>query len=116
MTKTSARKPPPRKPYFAATRQGKSRVAVSLDPAVHKDLKRLAIDLDLTLEGLLQKAIEDLLGILPSGWLLGWVFKLPFVGKLADKFYRWFARNRYRFGCGEHCQFRPEQLDYGEER
>jgi predicted DCC family thiol-disulfide oxidoreductase YuxK len=60
------------------------------------------------------QAIEDLLGILPQGWLLGWVFKLPFVGWLADRFYRWFARNRYRFGCGEHCQFRPTRLDYGD--
>ena len=38
---------------------------------------------------------------LPRGWVFGWVFKLPLVGWLADKFYRWFARNRYRFGCGD---------------
>lgn len=62
------------------------------------------------------QAIEDLLGILPKGWLIGWIFKLPFVGKLADRFYRWFARNRYRFGCGEHCQYRPQRVDYGEAR
>jgi predicted DCC family thiol-disulfide oxidoreductase YuxK len=62
------------------------------------------------------EAIEDLLGILPRGWLVGWVFKLPFVGWLADKFYRWFARNRYRFGCGDHCQYRPQKLDYGDAR
>ena len=62
------------------------------------------------------QAIEDLLGVLPKGWLIGWIFKLPFVGKLADKFYRWFARNRYRFGCGEHCQYRPQRVDYGEAR
>jgi predicted DCC family thiol-disulfide oxidoreductase YuxK len=59
------------------------------------------------------KAIEDLLGILPKGWMLGWIFRLPLVGWLADKLYRWFARNRYRFGCGEHCQHRPPRLDYG---
>lgn len=52
-------------------------------------------------------AIEQLLAILPRGGWLGWVFKLPFMGRLADRFYRWFARNRYRFGCGEHCQYRP---------
>lgn len=57
-------------------------------------------------------AIEQLLDILPRGRWIGWVFKLPFVGWLADKVYRWFARNRYRFGCGEHCQLRPQQLDY----
>jgi predicted DCC family thiol-disulfide oxidoreductase YuxK len=56
-------------------------------------------------------AIEDLLGILPRGRLIGWVFKLPLVGWLADKFYRWFARNRYRFGCGAHCPSRPPRLD-----
>ena len=60
------------------------------------------------------EAIEKLLDVLPGGWLLGWVFKLPVVGKLLDRFYRWFARNRYRFGCGEHCQLRPQQLDYGD--
>jgi predicted DCC family thiol-disulfide oxidoreductase YuxK len=57
-------------------------------------------------------AIERLLDILPRGGLISWIFKLPFVGRLADKFYRWFARNRYKFGCGEHCQLRPEQLDF----
>ena len=50
------------------------------------------------------EAIEALLGILPRGRMLGWIFKLPFVGWLADKLYRWFARNRYRFGCGKHCR------------
>lgn len=58
-------------------------------------------------------AIEELLGILPKGWMLGWLFRLPFVGWLADKCYRWFARNRYRFGCGEHCQVRATRVDYG---
>jgi predicted DCC family thiol-disulfide oxidoreductase YuxK len=57
-------------------------------------------------------AIEQLLTILPRGRWLGWVFKLPFMGELADRFYRWFARNRYRFGCGEHCQFRPLNLKH----
>jgi predicted DCC family thiol-disulfide oxidoreductase YuxK len=61
-------------------------------------------------------AIEDLLGILPKGWVIGWIFKLPFVGWLADKFYRWFARNRYHLGCGDHCQSRPPRLDYGDTR
>lgn len=58
------------------------------------------------------EAIEQLLTILPAGWMLGWVFKLPFVGKLADRFYRWFARNRYKFGCGEHCQLHEAQFDF----
>lgn len=50
------------------------------------------------------EAVEQLLKILPRGKLLGWVFKLPLGGWLADSFYRWFARNRYRLGCGQHCR------------
>jgi predicted DCC family thiol-disulfide oxidoreductase YuxK len=60
-------------------------------------------------------ALEELLNILPKGGFISWLFKIPFVRPLADKFYRWFARNRYKFGCGEHCQVRPQDLDYGEE-
>lgn len=60
------------------------------------------------------QAIEKLLDILPVGGLLGWVFKVPFMGGLIDRFYRWFAKNRYRFGCGEHCQLRPQRLDFGD--
>ncbi len=57
-------------------------------------------------------AIEQLLTILPRGGLFGWLFKLPFARTLADRFYRWFAKNRYRFGCGEHCQVRPQDLKF----
>ena len=57
-------------------------------------------------------AIEQLLKILPYGGLLGWAFKLPFFGELFNRFYRWFARNRYKFGCGEHCTLRPQQLNF----
>jgi predicted DCC family thiol-disulfide oxidoreductase YuxK len=53
------------------------------------------------------EAIEQLLGVLPRGRLIAWIFKVPFVRVLADKLYRWFARNRYRLGCGAHCQSRP---------
>src|SRR4051812_32843934 len=38
-------------------------------------------------------AIEQLLRILPRGRLIGWVFRVPFGRRLADRFYRWFARN-----------------------
>lgn len=58
------------------------------------------------------QAIEQLLNILPRGKLISWVFKIPFVRGIADRFYRWFARNRYQLGCGEHCQLRPGQLDF----
>jgi predicted DCC family thiol-disulfide oxidoreductase YuxK len=60
-------------------------------------------------------ALEELLNILPKGKLISWLFKIPFVRPIADWLYRWFARNRYKFGCGEHCQLRPQDLDYGDE-
>jgi predicted DCC family thiol-disulfide oxidoreductase YuxK len=59
-------------------------------------------------------AIEELLDILPRGRLLGWVFKIPFARTLIDRFYKWFARNRYRLGCGEHCQSRPLDVMWSE--
>jgi predicted DCC family thiol-disulfide oxidoreductase YuxK len=60
-------------------------------------------------------AIEELLGVLPKGWLISWLFWIPFARPLVDRFYRWFARNRYRMGCGEHCAVRNADLDYGDE-
>jgi predicted DCC family thiol-disulfide oxidoreductase YuxK len=57
-------------------------------------------------------ALEELLNVLPKGRLISWLFKIPFVRPLVDRFYRWFAQNRYRFGCGEHCQVREADLDY----
>ena len=54
------RLPKPRK-YFAATRHGKASVTLFMDCSVHKDLKRLAIDLDYTLEGLMRQAIVGVL-------------------------------------------------------
>jgi predicted DCC family thiol-disulfide oxidoreductase YuxK len=59
-------------------------------------------------------AIEQLLGVLPRGRLISWVFRIPFVRTLADRFYRWFARNRYRLGCGAHCQSRPLDVIWDE--
>lgn len=52
-------------------------------------------------------AIEQLLNVLPRGGWIAWIFKIPFVRTLADRFYKWFARNRYRMGCGAHCQSKP---------
>lgn len=52
-------------------------------------------------------AIEQMLKVLPAGSLLGWAFRVPVLGGLIGRFYRWFARNRYRFGCGDHCALRP---------
>jgi predicted DCC family thiol-disulfide oxidoreductase YuxK len=58
------------------------------------------------------EAIEQLLKILPGGIVFGWTFKVPFFGEAFNRFYRWFARNRYKFGCGEHCAMRPQKLDF----
>ena len=58
------------------------------------------------------QAIEELLSLLPRGALISWIFKIPFVRIIADRFYRWFARNRYKLGCGAHCQLRPQDLRF----
>ena len=60
------------------------------------------------------EAIEQLLNILPKGRLVSWVFRIPFARVLADRFYRWFARNRYWLGCGAHCQSRPLDIMWEE--
>jgi predicted DCC family thiol-disulfide oxidoreductase YuxK len=60
------------------------------------------------------EAIEQLLKILPLGGVFGWTFSIPGFGNLFGRFYRWFARNRYKFGCGEHCQMRPLKVDFGD--
>jgi predicted DCC family thiol-disulfide oxidoreductase YuxK len=49
-------------------------------------------------------AIEQLLRVLPRGRFVAWLFHIPLVGRIADRAYRWFARNRYRFRCGNHCE------------
>ena len=61
-------------------------------------------------------AIERILDLLPRGGWLGWIFSLPFARPLAERFYRWFARNRYKLGCGDHCQVRALDVDFGETR
>lgn len=57
-------------------------------------------------------AVEHLLGILPRGRLVAWIFHIPGIRVLADRIYRWVARNRYRMGCGEHCQSRPLDVKF----
>jgi predicted DCC family thiol-disulfide oxidoreductase YuxK len=51
-------------------------------------------------------SIEQLLDVLPKGRLASWVFSIPFARPIAEKGYRWFARNRYRLGCSDHCKIR----------
>ena len=59
-------------------------------------------------------AIEQLLHALPRGRWIAWIFRIPLVRPLADRFYRWFARNRYRLGCGAHCQSRPLDVTWSD--
>jgi predicted DCC family thiol-disulfide oxidoreductase YuxK len=56
-------------------------------------------------------ALEELIKVLPKGRVVSWLFNVPFARPLADRFYGWFARNRYRMGCVEHCAVRPGDLD-----
>ena len=63
-----------------------------------------------TLQG--AAALELIIDVLPKGKLITWIFSIPFVRPLAERFYRWFARNRYRLGCGEHCQLREPVLEF----
>ena len=51
-------------------------------------------------------AAERMLGVLPLGWGIGWLFHLPLARPVADRIYGWVARNRTRLGCGEHCSIR----------
>jgi predicted DCC family thiol-disulfide oxidoreductase YuxK len=59
-------------------------------------------------------AIEQLLNVLPKGRSIAWIFNIPFARAVADRFYKWFARNRYQLGCGEHCQSRPLNVEFRE--
>src|ERR1700678_4432094 len=58
----AARAEPTARPpgFYAATRAGKKKVTASVDPATHKRLKCLALELDSTAEALLLEAITDL--------------------------------------------------------
>lgn len=57
-------------------------------------------------------ALEHIIDVLPKGRLITWIFSIPFVRPLAEKFYRWFAKNRYRLGCGDHCQLHQPNVDF----
>jgi predicted DCC family thiol-disulfide oxidoreductase YuxK len=59
-------------------------------------------------------ALEELLKVIPRGRLISWLFRIPLVRPLVDRFYGWFARNRYRIGCGEHCAVRISGVDSGD--
>lgn len=59
-------------------------------------------------------ALEQLLDVLPRGRGISWIFDIPFMRRIAERVYRWFARNRYQLACGAHCQCRPLDLDYAD--
>lgn len=48
-------------------------------------------------------AVERILSLLPGVSPLVWLFRIPLARPIAERIYRLFARNRHRFGCGEHC-------------
>jgi len=52
-------------------------------------------------------AMERLIDALPKGRFVTWIFSIPFARPITEKGYRWFARNRYHLGCGDHCRLRP---------
>jgi predicted DCC family thiol-disulfide oxidoreductase YuxK len=49
------------------------------------------------------RAAEEIFRLLPGLWWTRWAFRAPGVRSVAAMSYRWFARNRRRFGCGAHC-------------
>jgi hypothetical protein len=48
----------PPAPYHAATREGMKRLLIPVAPALHKRLKRLAVDQEMTLEAMMRAAAE----------------------------------------------------------
>jgi hypothetical protein len=54
------------KRYFAATRFGKKRITVPMEPAEHKRLKHLAVEMERTVEDLMKEALIDLFAKYPE--------------------------------------------------
>lgn len=48
-------------------------------------------------------AVEKIFQLVPAARPLAWIFRIPLLRPLARRAYRLFARNRSRFGCGDHC-------------
>jgi len=76
-----------------------------IPPAAYRDSLQVVEEGGRTWQG--AAAIERILDLLPRGRWITWVFSMPFARPLAERSYRWFARNRYRLGCGAHCRYRP---------
>lgn len=52
------------------------------------------------------EAMERAIDLMPKGLLISWIFSIPFARPIAERCYRWFARNRYHLGCGDHCELK----------
>jgi predicted DCC family thiol-disulfide oxidoreductase YuxK len=89
---------------------GGDMIAVTPSPDPNMESLQLIAPEGRTWEG--AAAIEELLTILPRGRLIGWIFHVPLMRGLADRIYRWIARNRYRLGCGEHCSYRGQDKTF----
>jgi hypothetical protein len=59
--KAAATAPAEAKKFHAATREGLKKVTTAVEPQRHKQLKRLSVDHDKSVEDLLREAIDDLL-------------------------------------------------------
>ena len=48
-------------------------------------------------------AVEEIINALRSGWVVSWVFAIPFARRIAERLYRGLADHRNELGCSEHC-------------
>lgn len=48
-------------------------------------------------------AVEKILELVPRTRLFAWLFRIPLVRPIARYAYRFIARHRRFFGCGDHC-------------
>ena len=70
------------------------------------------------------RAVEEILTMIPGARRTAPFFRLPGMRWLAERIYQVIARNRRRFGCGDHCsrpsnepQVRPAlDLEAGHQR
>ena len=74
------------------------------DAAFAESLQVVRTSDNTTWEG--ARAVEQIMAELRGWRALNWLFVLPFARAIADRLYRWFARNRGNFGCGAHCDSR----------
>lgn len=93
-------------------RAGRIRTLPYQDPEVAREYSWISRD---ELEGAMQlispdgvrwegaEAVEQVLGLIPYWRGLAPLFRVPGVRVVARWVYGWVARNRRRFGCGEHC-------------